>query len=169
MRLQVSTFSEQIPDTCALVCMPVSFILSSRSDLSSQRAQILGETGPRAPSGPALCTPALVRLHWVWPTMWFGWLNWGSWIWRKQRPENSPACVHFSLTPATTITCRASPSGGGGDTHREQRPCKSGQLPRDAQTASDVWESSDQQNGRSRGSEWLLQDTTKIWGSQSPS
>lgn len=112
---------------------------------------------------------AVVRLHWVWPTMWFGWLNWGSWIWCKQRLENSPACVHFSLTPATTIRCQARLSGGGGDTNREQRPCKSGQLPRAAQTASDAWESSDQQNGQSRDSEWLLQNTTKIWGSQSPS
>lgn len=64
--------------------------------------------------------PALVRLHWEWPPAWFGWLNWRSWIWCKQRLENSPACVHFSLTPATAVRCQASLSGRDG-THTENK------------------------------------------------
>ena len=64
--------------------------------------------------------PALVRLHWEWPPAWFGWLNWRSWIWCKQRLENSPVCVHFSLTPATAVRCQASLSGRDG-THTENK------------------------------------------------
>lgn len=170
MRLQFSTFSEQIPGTNALVCMLFSFKVWAHTATFHHDAYIYWGRLVWGLHLVLFSVPlGLVRLHWVWPPKWFGWLNQRSWSWCKQRLENSPACVHFSLTPASTIRRQASLSGREGDTYREQRPPQPGRLPRDAQTASDVRESSGQQNGRSRVSEWLLHDTAKIWGSQSHS